>query len=111
MAASSILLTPTTKQHHSSSMPPCPPPPNPPPSLLRLHNYIDMERRPSHNSTMADITNDEGEELVGFILVAPLGSNTFVQRATSNATAAKTGTGVSVSSKKVLRPRPSLRFE
>mmetsp|Transcript_27444 Transcript_27444/g.43146 ORF Transcript_27444/g.43146 Transcript_27444/m.43146 type:complete len:122 (-) Transcript_27444:227-592(-) len=118
MASSSILLTPTTKKHHSSSlMPSCPPPPNPPPSLCRLHNCIDVARRPSHNSTMADITNDEGEELVGFILVAPLGSNnTFVQRqrATSNAPATNTGTGVSVSSKKVLRPRPvhnSSRFE
>eukprot|EP00985_Skeletonema_marinoi_P028295 scaffold24457_cov88-Skeletonema_marinoi.AAC.1 len=63
-------------------------------------------RRPSHTSTMADITRDEGEELIGFILVAPLGSNTFVQRATSSSTNAKNMMGVSVSPKKVLCPRP-----
>ncbi|KAK1746257.1 hypothetical protein QTG54_002864 [Skeletonema marinoi] len=63
-------------------------------------------RRPSHTSAMADITRDEGEELIGFILVAPLGSNTFVQRAASSSTNAKNMMGVSVSPKKVLCPRP-----
>jgi hypothetical protein len=57
---------------------------------------------------MADINRDEGEELIGFILVAPLGSsNTFVQRAaSSSSTNAKNMMGVSVSPKKVLCPRP-----
>mmetsp|Transcript_15423 Transcript_15423/g.22967 ORF Transcript_15423/g.22967 Transcript_15423/m.22967 type:complete len:114 (+) Transcript_15423:120-461(+) len=105
---SSLLLTPTTEHRSSSLMPSCPPPPNPPPSLHRLNHYIDLERRrPSHTSAMADINRDEGEELIGFILVAPLGSsNTFVQRAASSSTNAKNMMGVSVSPKKVLCPRP-----
>ena len=107
--SSFILLTPTTEQRSSASMLSCPPPPNPPPSIHRLHHCIDMERRPSHTSTMADINSDEGDELVGFILVAPLGSsnNTFVQCASSYTNTEANTMGVSVSPKKVLRPRPS----
>jgi hypothetical protein len=90
----------------SLTMPSCPPPP-PPPSLRRLSldHLIDVERRSSHTTTMVDDINGRcEEELVGFILVAPLGSNTFVQRSCSNKE--KNNLQVSVSSKKVLRPRP-----
>jgi len=68
---------------------------------------IDVERRSSHTTTIVDDINGRcEEELVGFILVAPLGSNTFVQRAPCSATKEKNNVQVSVSSKKVLRPRP-----
>jgi hypothetical protein len=54
-----------------------------------------------------DINGGCEEELIGFILVAPLGSNTFVQRVCSNKDKDKeNNVQVSVSSKKVLRPRP-----
>ena len=113
MSSSYILLTPTTEERSYSLMPSCPPPP-PPPSLRRLSidHLIDTERRPSHTTTMVDDLNNGGDEsdkeegLVGFILVAPLGSNTFVPRRACSTNDVENNLVVSVSSKKMLRPRP-----
>lgn len=107
MSSSFILRTPTTAQRSSQSvLLSCPPPP----SIHRRHHDIDMERRLSIDSTMTDISNNnEGDEqLVGFILVAPLGSTSFVQRASSsnNNSNIEAQNMVSVPTK-VLRPRPS----
>ena len=101
ISMSSTFRTPT-KEKRSFLMPTCPPPPSPNRRLRR----VSIEPSSSSSTTMVDI-GGEGDEIVGFVLIAPLGSdvNAVVQHACCSSTKEE-NLQVSVSSKNVLRPRP-----